>query len=158
MQPCVLGGPVATVDRAPPAWMESAACRGRTVLFFPPHGEQLGARERREAAAREVCLSCPVLDGYRRWAREHREYSFGEEKPRRSERRPAAAWPSPLAGKFVPCGGGGTKRSWRVTPVGGWGREGRRWLRTSGSPWSRGWDPLGTGGEDRAARPCLRSR
>lgn len=76
MHACVVEGSLATVDWAPQAWMESAACRGHTPLFFSPYGEQWNARERREAAAREICLSCPVLERCRRCAREHREYGF----------------------------------------------------------------------------------
>ena len=72
----VLEHSVAWADRKPPTWMLSAACRGRMELFFPARYESAGARERREAVARELCLSCPVLDSCRRWAREHREYGF----------------------------------------------------------------------------------
>ena len=36
-------------------WMQAAACRGLTHLFFPSAAERPQARERREAMAREVC-------------------------------------------------------------------------------------------------------
>ena len=45
---------------ARPAWMDHAICHGRTDLFFAPHAERPPARLRREAAARQVCLRCPV--------------------------------------------------------------------------------------------------
>ena len=76
MHACMVEGSFATVDWAPPAWMDSAACRGHTALFFGPSGEQWNARPIREAATREICLACPVLESCRRWAREHREYGF----------------------------------------------------------------------------------
>lgn len=76
MQACVVEDSFAAVDWSPPAWTDSAACRGRTDLFFAPYGEQWNAREIREAAARDICLACPVLESCRRWAREHREYGF----------------------------------------------------------------------------------
>jgi WhiB family redox-sensing transcriptional regulator len=71
-------------------WMENAACRGLTHLFFPPHGEQAEAREAREAVARTVCRECMVLVECRAFAREHREQGFwgGEnEDERRAARR-----------------------------------------------------------------------
>jgi WhiB family redox-sensing transcriptional regulator len=40
-------------------WMNDAACRGLTHLFFPAR-PSAHRRERREAAARTVCLSCSV--------------------------------------------------------------------------------------------------
>ena len=86
MHACTLEGWLVSQVRSPPGWMESAACRGRTALFFPPHGEQWNVRERREAAAREICRSCPVLDCCRQWAREYREYGFwgGESEEERA--------------------------------------------------------------------------
>lgn len=57
-------------------WRNLAACRGQTAFFFPPTGERPANRERREAAARSLCLACPVLWACRRWAREHREYGY----------------------------------------------------------------------------------
>ena len=94
MHACILEGSVATPGWAPPDWMESAACRGRTAFFFSPRGEQWKARESREEAAREICRSCPVLESCRQWAREHREYGFwgGETE----EERAAAGYCVPL--------------------------------------------------------------
>ena len=47
---------VLTDDR----WMNQAACKGLTHLFFPPPAERPQARDRREAAAKSVCASCIV--------------------------------------------------------------------------------------------------
>ena len=47
---------VLTDDR----WMNQAACKGLTHLFFPPPAERPQARDRREAAAKAVCASCIV--------------------------------------------------------------------------------------------------
>lgn len=41
-------------------WQLLAACRGRSDLFFHPHGEREPMRGDRERAAKTVCLSCPV--------------------------------------------------------------------------------------------------
>lgn len=41
-------------------WMERARCVGQGRLFFPPPGESPGRRQRREAAALEVCQACEV--------------------------------------------------------------------------------------------------
>jgi WhiB family transcriptional regulator, redox-sensing transcriptional regulator len=70
-------------------WMAEAVCRGRTSLFFPPHGEQAEARERREARAMAVCLTCPVRVPCRDYARRHREQGFwgGENDEQRIELR-----------------------------------------------------------------------
>jgi len=42
-------------------WMISAACKGKTHLFFAPAGERREARERREQQALALCRNCPVL-------------------------------------------------------------------------------------------------
>jgi WhiB family redox-sensing transcriptional regulator len=62
----------ATDDR----WMNDASCRGLTDLFFPPPAERPQARDRREAAARDVCDRCPSNAQCRQFARTHREYGF----------------------------------------------------------------------------------
>ncbi len=51
-------------------------CRGRTGLFFGPHGEGPRQRQRREDKARAVCLPCPLLGPCRSAARARREYGF----------------------------------------------------------------------------------
>ncbi len=70
-------------------WMAEAVCRGRTALFFAPHGEQAEAREHREARARAVCLTCPVILPCRDYARRHREQGYwgGENDEQRIEVR-----------------------------------------------------------------------
>jgi WhiB family transcriptional regulator, redox-sensing transcriptional regulator len=57
-------------------WMDIAACKGLTHLFFPTPAERPQARERREATAREVCASCTVRTTCRDFAREQHEYGF----------------------------------------------------------------------------------
>ena len=66
-------------------WMDEAACKGRTPLFFPPKAERPQARERREAKARRLCMSCPVIDQCRTYARENHEYGYwaGESEEQR---------------------------------------------------------------------------
>lgn len=70
-------------------WMAQGQCKGQTHLFFPPFGEQADAREAREAVARSVCLSCPVIDPCRDYARRNREQGFwgGESDEERDELR-----------------------------------------------------------------------
>ena len=63
---------VITDDR----WMNDAACRGLTHLFFPPPAERPQARERREATARDVCGSCQVKSTCRSFARTNHEYGY----------------------------------------------------------------------------------
>ena len=57
-------------------WMDAAACKGLTYLFFPAAAERPQARERREATAREVCASCTVRGMCRDFARDQHEYGF----------------------------------------------------------------------------------
>lgn len=43
-------------------WQLLAACRGEDPnLFFHPEGERGAAREAREAAAKAICATCPVM-------------------------------------------------------------------------------------------------
>ncbi|HEV7861574.1 MAG TPA: WhiB family transcriptional regulator [Acidimicrobiia bacterium] len=58
------------------AWQSIASCNGQTDLFFAAPGERPEARARREAKARQLCLTCPVLTPCQDWARENREYGF----------------------------------------------------------------------------------
>ena len=67
---------LASTDRVPDAWMTKAACKGLTTVFFPPSAERPQARERREALARSVCASCPVVATCREFARSNHEYGF----------------------------------------------------------------------------------
>lgn len=49
-------------------WMDLAACKGKTELFFAPPGERPPARERREAQAVALCKVCPVANECARYA------------------------------------------------------------------------------------------
>jgi len=66
-------------------WMNDAACRGLSDVFFPSPAERPQARERRESMAREVCNSCEVLTACKDFARNHHEYGFwgGESEEQR---------------------------------------------------------------------------
>ena len=68
------------------SWMDDAACRGRTQLFFAPKAERPQARARREVRARELCMSCPAQLECRTFARDNREYGLwgGESEDERS--------------------------------------------------------------------------
>ena len=57
-------------------WMNDAACRGLSDVFFPAPAERPQAREQRESMAREVCASCEVQTTCREFARNHHEYGF----------------------------------------------------------------------------------
>lgn len=72
---------------ARPWWMENAACRGKSSLFFPPPGERPAAREARENLARQVCNSCDAMIPCRDYARRQRELGFwgGESEIERAE-------------------------------------------------------------------------
>ena len=44
-------------------WQMRGACRGMdSALFFHPEGERGSARSGREAQAKQICASCPVLE------------------------------------------------------------------------------------------------
>lgn len=68
-------------------WMNAAACKGLTHLFFPPPAERPQARERREAMATAVCGSCIVNGTCREFARTNHEYGYwgGESEDERHE-------------------------------------------------------------------------
>lgn len=74
-------------QRSDNLWMDRAACRGLTHLFFPLTAERPQARERREAMARSVCASCAVRVACRDFARQHHEYGLwgGESEDERHE-------------------------------------------------------------------------
>jgi WhiB family redox-sensing transcriptional regulator len=67
-------------------WTADAECSGQTKLFFAPAGERPEARAVREAQARAVCRTCPVMTECRQWARQNREYGFwgGESEEERA--------------------------------------------------------------------------
>jgi WhiB family redox-sensing transcriptional regulator len=89
------------------AWREAAACRGRTELFFPPHGERPEQRERREGKARSVCRTCPVLEPCRAEARRRREYGFwgGESEEERAVAGYRVALPTGRVARVKRVGG-----------------------------------------------------
>lgn len=66
---------VAEVGDTSQSWELEARCRGVDAgLFFGPHGfEPKRQRAAREAAAKEVCCTCPVIDACRRHALEQQE-------------------------------------------------------------------------------------
>ena len=66
-------------------WMNDAACRGLSDVFFPSPAERPQARERRESMAREVCNSCEVLTACKDFSSNHHEYGFwgGESEEQR---------------------------------------------------------------------------
>ena len=68
------------------AWVAYAACTGRSELFFAPLGERPERRATREAAARALCATCPVLLACRADARLNRESGFwgGESEEERA--------------------------------------------------------------------------
>jgi WhiB family redox-sensing transcriptional regulator len=57
-------------------WMEQAACKGKTALFFPTYAERPQARQRREAKALALCARCPVQQVCREWGRQQHEYGI----------------------------------------------------------------------------------
>ena len=57
-------------------WPAHSVCAGLTELFFPPAGEREPARIQREAKARQVCASCPVINECRAYARRNHEYGY----------------------------------------------------------------------------------
>lgn len=84
-----------------PRWMAHAICGGHTELFFAPHAERPPARLRREAAAKQVCMRCPVRIQCRDHARARLEYGLwgGESE---AERAAAGyAVPAPIGGRTV---------------------------------------------------------
>jgi len=53
-------------QRAVSAWQLRAACAGLPQeIFFPPEGERGRRLWRREDTAKQICLSCPVVDACR---------------------------------------------------------------------------------------------
>jgi WhiB family redox-sensing transcriptional regulator len=68
-------------------WMDTAACKGLTHLFFPAPAERPQARERRESTAKAVCYSCAVAGTCREFARTNHEYGYwgGESEDERHE-------------------------------------------------------------------------
>jgi WhiB family redox-sensing transcriptional regulator len=58
------------------AWMDAAACKGLTHLFFAASGERPEHRRPREAKAAAICRTCPVGSDCKEFARVNHEYGF----------------------------------------------------------------------------------
>lgn len=67
-------------------WMDFAACKGKSFLFFAPPRERPQARAQREALAHQVCAGCPVVRDCRQaasgefgiWAGESEDFFLRE--------------------------------------------------------------------------------
>jgi WhiB family redox-sensing transcriptional regulator len=57
-------------------WMDAAACKGLTHLFFASSGERPEHRRPREAKAAAICRGCSVGTQCKEFARENHEYGF----------------------------------------------------------------------------------
>jgi WhiB family redox-sensing transcriptional regulator len=66
----------AVVSEQDQSWRYSAACSDQLYLFFARNAERPQARARREAKARNLCMSCPVQLTCRDFARENHQYGF----------------------------------------------------------------------------------
>lgn len=66
-------------------WGQLANCKGKMKLFFAPNAERPQARQRREAKAQKLCLSCSVQADCLEFAHEHHEYGYwgGESEEQR---------------------------------------------------------------------------
>lgn len=58
---------------SPTPWLDLAACRGRTELFFAPsfRRESVIQQARREHHARQICAGCEVVDDCRQFYEQH---------------------------------------------------------------------------------------
>jgi WhiB family transcriptional regulator, redox-sensing transcriptional regulator len=90
-------------------WMDHAACKGRTNLFFGIAGERPERRARREVRARNVCETCPVMLECRTVARINRENGFwgGESE---EERAAAGFAPRSVSRRSVQEASAGSER------------------------------------------------
>lgn len=43
------------------SWQTEAACMGQQAIMYVHHGERKQDKVRREAAAKDICRSCPVI-------------------------------------------------------------------------------------------------
>ena len=57
-------------------WIDEAACKGMTEIFFAPLSERPQATARREARARSICSRCEVFEQCKEYARNNGEYGF----------------------------------------------------------------------------------
>jgi len=58
------------------SWIEHAACKGMTHLFYGHVSERPQATHKREEKARKICNTCDVFEQCRNYARSNREYGF----------------------------------------------------------------------------------
>jgi len=56
------------------SWIDKAACKGKQDLFYGPDNERTRAKGIREAKAKLVCFTCPVLDQCQDHAMNNPEY------------------------------------------------------------------------------------
>jgi len=73
------------------SWVDLAACRDRTSLFFGPPGEQPTTRHRREDQAKSVCATCGAQFACREAGR--RNYEHGIWGGENDEERALAGFP-----------------------------------------------------------------
>jgi len=57
-------------------WLDKSLCKGKQNLFFGPDNERTRAKGIREAKAKIICFSCPVLEPCRNHAMENSEYGI----------------------------------------------------------------------------------
>ncbi len=58
------------------SWLDLAACRGQSSLFFGPPGEQPAERHEREARAKAVCAGCQARFACREAGRRNYEHGI----------------------------------------------------------------------------------
>lgn len=55
------------------SWRDDGACLGHDDLFYSAEDEPKGERRRKEARAKTICETCPVLKTCRQFAMESKE-------------------------------------------------------------------------------------
>lgn len=58
------------------SWIEKAACKGSSHLFYSDFSERPARRLKREKAAKSICQACPVIQECRRYAHANPEYGI----------------------------------------------------------------------------------
>ena len=58
------------------SWIEEAACKGYSHLFYPKDAERPQAKDRREQKAKTLCAVCPVLDSCKEHAQFNGEFGI----------------------------------------------------------------------------------
>lgn len=54
-------------------WLENAACKGKSDIFFGPIDEKSAKKRIREYIALSICFQCPCINECREYARENNE-------------------------------------------------------------------------------------